>query len=254
MNTLMKRNGKRKRFRASGITLLELILSMSLAVVMLSSLFILYYTAARGSAKESNLSTAYRDTKITRDKITRHMRLTGLLAPLDCDGTADDIKRDVPNQTWSDSVRHDFEAASNNVIVFDGDIDNDGKTETVKLTRNTSLRTLEEQTWKWSRDSLRWLIPITRTIATNVDYILFRYYDHDGNAVPPAIPAPTYNLTAGERVRITMVEVTVVTRSDQTDSGTNAVVTVADGTTWNDHYKRVAERFMIRGRNLSLGA
>ena len=242
--------------RAAGVSLLEMLISVTLAMVLLASLFSLYYSAARGATKTESRLSADRQSLLIEDRMSRDFRLVGLLAPLDANGDSNDIRRDVPYQPWSDSVRQDFEYANTYSVVFTGDIDNDGKTETVRYYRDTTTRTLRVQTWKWSRDSLRWLVPKTRNVAQNADFVMFRYYDRDGNPIPNPVtyPAGGYTLSAGERVRITAVEITVVTRADAMDDTKTGLLTMADGTSWNDRYRRTVLRFMIRGRNLSLGA
>jgi hypothetical protein len=93
-------------------------------------------------------------------------------------------------------------------------------------------------------------------VATSVDFLMFRYFDRDGNTIPNPVtyPAHGYSLTSGERVRITEVEITVVTKSDLADDGNPEFTYMPDGTYWHDKYKRNVQRFLVRGRNLSLGA
>jgi hypothetical protein len=249
---LTKRAGRKSA--AHGVTIVELILSMSLAVVLLSSLFVLYYHAAKGAVKEDNLASASREANLVTDRMSREFRLVGLMATQDVNGDANDIKRDVPGQIWSDSLRQDFEYANSFTLVFTGDIDNDGHTETVRINRNATTRNLEQSVWRWSRDSLRWTGPVTKVIGTSVDYLRYTYYDRDGRTVPNPSPVTEYTLTSGERNRVTGMEITVVTRSANVEAGSPEYTTLADGTTWHDGYRRVVQRFMVRGRNLSLGA
>jgi hypothetical protein len=186
----------------------------------------------------------------------REFRLVGLLAAQDCNGDSNDIRRDVPYMTWSDSVRQDFEYANTYQVVFDGDVDNDNCTETVRYYRDATSRTLKQQVWQWSRDSIKWRGPTTQNIATDVDYVLFTYLDRDGNTIPNPVTYPTggYTLTAGERVRVTAVQITLLVRAQHRDDGRNVTLCMPDGTTFNDKYRRTEETFLVRGRNLSLGA
>jgi len=63
---------------------------------------------------------------------------------------------------------------------------------------------------KWARSK------IPETSRRTLDFLLFRYYDRDGNTIPNPVTYPVngYTLGAGERVRVTEVEITVVTKSD----------------------------------------
>ncbi|RPH95059.1 hypothetical protein EHM69_05555 [candidate division KSB1 bacterium] len=240
----------------AGITLLELLIGISLSAVLLTSLFSLYYGAARGAAKDQNRSVANRESRLIGDRLARDFKLVGLMATQDVDGTADDVNRDVPGMSWSDSLRNDFEFANTYNVIFTGDVDDDGCTETVQYIRDDANDLIKQVYWRWSRDSVRWMGPIERSVATHADHLMFVYYDRDGNTIPNPMVYPTggYTLTMGERARVTSVEVTLVTRSDIAESGNPQFVYTPDGNYWYDGYRRIVQRFMIRGRNLSLGA
>jgi type II secretory pathway component PulJ len=238
------------------VSLLETLLAMSLSIVMLSSLFMLYYGAAKGAARDERKISMERESQMVIQRISRDLKMAGLMALQDVNGDSNDIRRDVPAMSWSDSLRQDFEYANTYQLVYTADVDNDGRTETVRYYLPAGTRTLKEQTWEWARDSLRWTAPVTRTIATNVDYVLFRYYDRDSHTIPnpQTYPAGGYTLSAGERVRVTEVEMTLVTRSETAANERTEFVYMPDGHYWYDHYRRLVQRVLIRGRNLSLGA
>jgi prepilin-type N-terminal cleavage/methylation domain-containing protein len=241
---------------SAGFTLIEMLLSMSLSVVLLSSLFILYYGAAHGAAKDENTVIADRESRMVTDRLSHDFKLVGLMALPDVNGDANDIKRDVPGQPWSDSLRQDFEYANTYEVVFTADYDDDDHTETVRYYRDADAKTLKQEVWKWSRDSLRWTQPVIRNVAHNVDFFDIVYYDKDGTTIPnpQTYPAGGYTLSNGDRLRVTAMQVTVVTRASHTENAHNEYLAMPDGTHFNDKYPRVVSRFMVRGRNLSIGA
>lgn len=240
----------------AGITILEMLISLSLSLLLLSSLFVLYYGAARGAASDQNRTVANQESRRITERLVRDFRLIGLVATQDANGDSNDIRRDVPGMIWSDSVRADIEYANSYELVFTGDYDNDGRTETVRYWINKPQQKLFQTVWEWSRDSLRWTAPVVRTAGTAIDHIMFGYFDRNGNSIPPGNPYPFggYTLTAGERIRVTTVEVTVVTRAAHEENAHDEFVILPDGTYWYDKYERTVHRFMVRGRNLSLGA
>lgn len=252
MNKNLKLEPKRRQRSAAGHTVLELILSLTLAILLLSSLFSLYYGAAKAAAADESKSTANQEIRMATKRLARDFRLVGLMATQDVNGDSNDINRDVSGLAWSDSARDDFEYASTYEIVFTSDYDSDGNTETIRYYLNNG-RILQES-WEWSRDSIQWMMPQTKVVATSVDHLMYRYFDRDGNPIPDYVPAGNYELNAGERRRITAVEITVVTRSDREQNGNPEFLYLDDGTYWYDNYRRVVQTFMIRGRNLSLGA
>jgi len=239
-----------------GVSLLETMVAVSLGMVLMASLFSLYYGAAKGAANQDTRVSAERAGRLVADHMARDLRLAGLIALADANGDSNDIRRDVPYQTWSDSIRQDFEYANTYEVVFTGAVDNDTTTETVRYYLDHGTRTLKQEIWKWSRDSLRWRAPVFRNIASNVDFIMFKYYDRNGTTIPNPVtyPAGGYTMTAGERVRVTEVEVTVVTRATKVENHAATFLYMADGTYWHDKYVRNVQRFAARSRNLSLGA
>jgi len=241
--------------RASGLTILEMLISLTLAVVLLTSIAMLYNDAARGAAKNASRAVAERESKFITERLARQFRLVGLVAFEDAAGDSNDISRDVPGYSWSDSLRQNFEYANTYDIVFTGDVDNDSCTETVRYLWNLTSHTVEEVAWRWDRDSTRWIGPVVRDIGSQVDYLMFRYFDKDGNTIPNPQQWPTggYTLSSGERARVTAVELTVVTRSGEEENGRSVYLAMPDGQYWYDRYRRVVHRFMVRGRNLSLG-
>jgi len=244
------------RRAARGFTLLESLIGITLSALLLTSLFSLYYGAARGAATNASRSTENREARMINHRLSRDFRLVGLLAPLDCNGDSNDVHRDVSGETWSDSLRQDFERANTYDIVFTGDVDDDGVTETVRYVLDLNTSQLIQYTWEWSRDSIAWSPPVSKAVANYVDHILFNYYDRDGNPIPNPVQYPIggYTLSAGERQRVTTVEILIVTRSERMENGYSQYVYAPDGHYWYDGYHRAVQRFMVRGRNLSLGA
>ncbi len=236
-----------------GASLLEMTLSMTLGAVILVSLFSLYYVAAATAAKEESRSVATSEGRLLTMRVVRDVRLMGLLATEDIDGDSNDIDTDVPDINWSNGVLEPIEHASTYNLVFSCDIDDDSVTETVGYWMNENG--IQQDMWEWQRDSTDWSIRTARIIGDNVDAVLFRYYDRDGNELPTSGPIPVggYTLTAGERMRVTAVEVSVVIRSEEAANVTRSnYLMLPDGRYWYDHFHRELYRFLVRGRNLNL--
>ncbi|MBU1919419.1 PilW family protein, partial [bacterium] len=113
---------------------------------------------------------------------------------------------------------------------------------------------LKQEIWEWSRDSVEWGQPMSKTIANNVDHLMFTYFDADGNPIPEYLETGGVTLTPGQRIRVTAVEVTLVTRSAEEEQGYPEMVYTPDGSYWYDNYRRMVFRFLIRGRNLNIDA
>jgi type II secretory pathway component PulJ len=244
------RRGLRK---CAGVSMIEMLISLTLAMVLLVSLVMLYFGAAKSAAKEENISSASRAGRLISRRLARDFRLVGLMAQQDVDGDSNDINRDVPGEVWSDTTRDDFEYATTYELVFVGDIDNDDHTETVRLF--LSGDTLHQETWEWSRVSRSWVGPIDRVLGSNVDHIIFDYFDRDDTRIPDTTGYASggFMLSPGQRRRITSVEVTLCLRSASEENRQPETVALPDGTTYNDTFRRAVIQFQIRGRNLTLG-
>ena len=239
--------------RCAGISMIEMLISMTLAIVLMLSLIMLYFGAAKTAAREENISSASRDGRLISRRIARDFRLVGLIANEDLDGDSNDINQDVPGLMWSDSLRDDFDWATSYDLVFMGDVDNDDRTETVRLFLNGD--SLIQQVWEWSRTNVAWNGPLQRVLGTNIDHLIFDYFDRDQLRIPDTtgFPAGGHILSAGQRRRITGVEVTLVLRSAMPENRLPETTTLADGTVFTDTFRRTVLQFMVRGRNLSLG-
>lgn len=242
------------RFSERGLSIIELTISMTLALIIMAATTSVFFRVVERAAIEGKRDDARADARLILKRLEKSCRLVGLLAPQDADGTADDITIDVPGEVWTDSVRDDFEYAKADELIFTSDYDNDGFTETVRLWRNGME--LYETVWEWSRDSLRWEGPVDRLLADNVERMVLFFYDRNGNSIPqlvPYDPSGVVPLSAGERRLITEVEVILVTRSDFEDKQRPYYSSFPDGTYTYDGYLRFWLSTRIRGRNLWLG-
>jgi len=246
-----------------GVSLLEMTISMTLGAVILVSLFSLYYVAAASAAKEESRAATTEQGRLLIMKLVREIRLMGLFATEDIDADSNDIDSDVPSMMFTNGSHEAIEFASTNTLVFSCDVENDSTTETLMMTRVTDgvepaqggTGMIRQERWVWDRDSVQWVHVGNRFIGDNVEAMIFRYYDSDGNELPGTGPMPVggWTLTAGERMRITAIEVSLVVRENEEDNGrTRHYVYLPDGQYWYDHFSRKIYRVMVRGRNLNL--
>jgi type II secretory pathway component PulJ len=247
-----QRANRAKRRLSKGTTLVELMIAVAMGTVLLTSLFSMYYAAASSASKEESRDAANREGRMAAGRLARDLRLVGLIAPEDIDGDSNDIDTDIPDELWSNGLRDNFEYANTYDLVMTSDYDADSLTETIRFYLEGDL--LKQEIWEWDRDSVEWGPPMSKTIANNVEYLMFMYFDSEGNPVPEIFESGGVTLTPGQRIRVTAVEITLVTRSTKTEQGHPEFVVLPDGAYWYDQYKRMVFRFMIRGRNLNIEA
>ncbi|MCB9366703.1 MAG: hypothetical protein H6506_00095 [Calditrichaeota bacterium] len=230
-------------------------IAMTLGAVILVSLFSLYYVAAASASKEESRQASVKEGRMVAMRMVRDLRLVGLFATEDIDGDSNDIDHDIPGISWNNGLHEALEYATTYSLVFSCDVDNDSTTETIGLWRNDEG--VQQDIWEWQRDSVEWSQRTARVIGRNVDALLFRYYDKNGNEIPSSGPIPVggYTLTTGQRFKVASIEMTIVTRSDQEEQGHYQEYTsLPDGTYWYDNHHREVYRFLVAGRNLGLGA
>lgn len=248
-----KGDGRANCWAARGGSLLEMTIAMTLGAVILVSLFSLYYVAAASAAKEESRAASVKEGRLMAMRIVRDLRLVGLFATEDIDSDSNDIDEDVPDLDWSNGAHEALEYASTYSIVFSCDIDNDSLTETIGLWRNAGG--VQQDVWEWQRDSVEWGMREARVLGENIDGLLIRYFDSDGDEIPQegAIPAGGYVLTSGQRMQVTAIEITLVVRAnDEENRDHRSYLSLPDGTYWYDNFHREMYRFMVRGRNLNL--
>ncbi|MBU1935816.1 hypothetical protein KKG05_00325 [bacterium] len=247
-----------RQTQEAGFTVVEFTLAMMMTIVLMAVTANVFQGVMQRSALESKKDEARADGRLIVKRLDHNMRLIGLMAPLDVNGDSNDVNTDVTGQTWTDSVRDDFEYVMNNELVFTSDYDNDGKTETVWIWRNDL--DLHETVWEWSRDSMRWSAPTDRILSRNVERLLFRFYDRYQNTVPKILGQSgggsvllSVPLTSGERRLVTELEMILILRSDFEDKQRKYYTMFPDGTSAHDGYQRFWLTTRVRGRNLALG-
>lgn len=246
--------GKRPGRPGAGITIFEMLISMTLAIVLLLSLVMLYYGSMKTAAREENISSATQDGRLISRRLSRNLHMAGFVFPEDMDGDTNDINRDVPGQAWSDSSFENFEFASTYQLVYVGDVDDDNHTETTCLF--LSGDSLIQMTWEWDLATRSWTGPVRRSLGTRVSRIIFDYFDKDQVRIPDTTGYPVggFVLNDGQRLGITCVDITLVLQSENTENRIPETLVLPDGTTYDDQFRRSVIQFMVRGRNLSLGA
>lgn len=256
MSPRTEMGGKIGALRADyGGSLLEMTISMTLGAVILVSLFSLYYVAAATAAKEESQARATTEGRLLAMRLAKDLRLMGLFAVEDIDGDSNDIDTDVPDIDWANGVSEPIESAESYELVFSADLNNDSLTEIIGLWGNADG--IQQDIWTWERDSTKWSQRASRVIGDNIDAVLFRYFDANGDALPQegAIPSGGFVLTPGQRMRVAAVEVTLVVRSEEEENvERRELVYLPDGRYWYDNFHREVYRFTIRGRNLNLNS
>ncbi|KPL05909.1 hypothetical protein AMJ86_10420 [bacterium SM23_57] len=234
-----------------GFTIVEILIAMGLSAIILASFVQLYVYSGRATLWGEQGAQTNRDARLSMMRIVKDFRHAGLIATEDIDGDSNDIVIDVLGQVFSDSINEMFEEATWNSLTFEGDVDNDSITETVRYYLEGNR--LRRYVWEWDRDSTDWNPEIEgRVVGRNVDFMMFTYFDLNNTQIPNPPPSPyqTLNLTRQERASIRTVKVDLVTRSDKEDLQKIHTGSYPDSSTYHDGFTRQHLASIIRGRNL----
>ena len=234
-----------------GFSFVEMIIALGIAVIILTAFVQLYIYSGRATVWGEQRAQSARESRLAMMRLERDFRQAGLIAIEDADGDTNDIFRDVSGQAFSDSLNEMFEEAAWNSVTFEGDIDNDDITETVRYYIEGSI--LRRYVWEWSRTQRRWIPEIEgRIVGNNVDFIMFTYYDGTNRPIPNPLPSPYQglNLTRQQRAAIKTVGVDLITRSDREDFQRIHTGIYPDNTTYRDGFVRQHLADLVKCRNL----
>lgn len=234
-----------------GFTIVEILIAMGLSAIIVASFVQLYVYSGRATLWGEQGAQTNRDARLSMMRIVKDFRHAGLIAMEDIDGDSNDIVIDVLGEVFSDSINEMFEEATWNSLTFEGDVDNDSVTETIRYYLEGNR--LKRYVWEWDRDSIDWNPEIEgRVVGQNVDFLMFTYFDLNNMQIPNPPPSPyqSLNLTRQERASIRTVKVDLVTRSDKEDLQKIHTGLYPDSSTYNDGFTRQHLASIIRCRNL----
>jgi type II secretory pathway component PulJ len=234
-----------------GFSFVEMIIALGLAVIILTAFVQLYIYSGRATVWGEQRAQSARETRLAMMRMERDFRHAGLIAIGDCDGDADDIFRDVVGQSFSDSINDMFEEAAWNAVTFQGDVDNDSLTETVRYYLEGDI--LKRYVWQWDRTYKQWVPEIEgRVVGTHVDFLMFTYFDGANFPIPNPAPSPYQGtmLTRQQRASIKTVGIDLITRSDRQDFQKVHDGIYPDSTTYRDGFVRQHLNDLIKCRNL----
>jgi len=234
-----------------GFSIVELLVALTLTSVIIAAIIQVYVYSGRAAMWGGQSAQTYRDGRLAMMRMARDFRQAGLIAIQDVNGDPDDIFRDVAGQSFSDSLDEIFEEASWNCFTFQGDVDNDNSTETVRYCLEGTQ--LKRYVWGWSRPTRNWVPEIQgRVVANNVDFVMFTYFDGGDLSIPNPIPDPYQGLTLtrAQRTAIRLIGVDLVIRSEREDLQKIHTGLYPDNTTYDDGFLRQHLASIIQCRNL----
>lgn len=89
-----------------------------------------------------------------------------------------------------------------------------------------------------------------QALASNIDFVSFKYYDSSGNQLGAATPYTGVTLSAANRSLVKKINVQLVSKTSKEEALASNTVTYEDGTTQTDGYKRVWLQSDIVLRNM----
>jgi hypothetical protein len=151
----MKNNAGKNREK--GISLVELMIVTALLGLVMAGIYNMFVHQQKSYTVQDHVSAMQQNARVGLEYMVKHIRMAGHVPesiPFDAfDPPLPTPQKpapgaDVPGQAFTDGDDEDIEEATATSITFQGDIDNDAKTETVRYALNGTDLTLE--VWEWN--------------------------------------------------------------------------------------------------------
>ncbi len=198
-----------------GLTLIELMIALVLALVLTSAAYRAFSSQQKSYTIQNQVTEMQQVLRVATDMMVRQIRMAGYIAPHDEDHlNNDDINSDVPDQPFSNGINEDIEEATASSICFEADLDDDNETDTVRyfIDANGQLR---RQRWEWDFSTRTWVADIggPQLVSANVVNMALSYTFEDGQTGLPGFQGDGTD----DREDIRMVHLTLVCRTFKED-------------------------------------
>lgn len=149
--------------REQGISLVELMIVTALLGLVMAGIYNMFVHQQKSYSVQDHVSAMQQNARVGLEYMVKHIRMAGYVPeniPFDVfDPPLPTPQKpapgsDVPGQPFTDGDDEAIEEATANSITFQGDIDNDAKTETVRYALSGTDLTME--VWKWNAGTTSW--------------------------------------------------------------------------------------------------
>jgi type IV pilus assembly protein PilW len=257
--------------KEQGISLVELMIVTALLGLVMAGMYNMFVHQQKSYSLQDHVSAMQQNARVGLEYMVKDIRMAGYIPegiPFDSfDPPLPTPQKpapgaDVAGQPFTDGDDEAIEEATATSITFEGDIDNDARTETVRYALNGTDLTME--VWEWNPATSSWGSSTgAQTIAEDIENLAFTYVvladdygvnndlDDDGNeGADEEGELKTWNfgsdgaLGNAQRRHIRQVSVTMNARAGTKDPVyTDPVV--------GDHYRRRALTSNINLRNIT---
>ncbi len=214
--------------KATGFTLVELLVSMVVSGIVIGALYSAYTVQQKQAINQEQVTEMQQNLRSGVDFMVREIRLAGF------DPTGDS--------------EAGFVEIDNDALVFTADFNEDGKTDDAGENIGFYLYTASDvPTLGRTVDNDNLTIDLAKAapeaLAENIEKIEFRYMDVDNNET-------------SNKALVNSIQISILARASRPDAKfTNTMTyTTAKGTSWtvNDHYRRRLLTTSVKVRNMGL--
>lgn len=271
-----------------GFTMVELLVSMVIGLVLIAAIYGTYNFQNRVSVQEDREMEAGQNARNAIDILSRDIRMAGMGVPSAVEKITaatelsltflfnmDSITTQLTSQAASGSstltvVSSSGFKAGQTVYISDGTnsessmvlASNPSSATAIGLpsvlSRNypggSTINAVNTMNYTYSgspKELQRNLDSAgNEVLASNIDYVSFKYYDSSGTQIATASPYTGVTLTSAQRSTIKKIKILVVARTSKEEGTASNTVTYDDGTTQTDGYKRIWLQSDIVLRNM----
>lgn len=213
-----------------GFTLIEMLIAVALALIILSGVYEVFTSQQKAYSTQDQVVEMQQNARVAMDMMTREIRLAGYIAEqwtTDATPTGD---VSVGGYT-TDGSADDIEDINTNDLTFEGDVDGNSQTDTVRY--SLSGNNLVREVCEWDGSTSTWCVSSSaQPLAENITNLTFAYYDSNG-------------VVTATRSNIRLVKVSLTARTAREDAGYTHPVN-------SDGYRTRTLTAYVRPRNLGL--
>lgn len=254
---MYKKNGK---INTSGFTLIELMMAMTIAIIIMASIYIAYRSQSRIYTAQESVAELQQNIRAALGLLTRDIRMAGF------DPTDSDIAAIVDNETFSDGAAPTTTETVNSdasQLAFTADLDGDGAIDQVAQDSNgdgvIDMSDMEQIAYRLNGTNLQryttlnaGYVPASladpdssewQTVAEQIENIEFNYLDKGGN--------PT-TFDKAKSIQLTLLAVANRPDPDYTNNMTYTTPAGADWSPGGDNFRRRFFTITVVCRNIGL--
>ena len=171
----MKALKEKKKER--GVTLVELMISLSMFAVILSAMYNMFNFQQKNYSVQDNVAVMQQNVRVGLGYMVKEIRMAGYIPDGIPPNKLSPSNDSLPSSPFTtNGISESVEEATASAITFQADIDGDNITEAVRYTLDAGNNTLTREVWQWNAGATSWDASTgPEIVAEDIENIVFTY-------------------------------------------------------------------------------